>query len=79
MTDSFRPTQGAYDPIPWEDTDIRRRKLFEQYDQSFMGKFERLEPGRETLWNRDTSSIQAYERSIQPTRRRRINFLMKWV
>jgi len=74
----FRPVRGSYKPIDWPDIDRRREKLYRQFDRWFMSRFEALETDREKLWHRDTSSIEAYERSIRPNRERWLKFLTSW-
>ena len=79
MDDAFRPTQGTYDD---DDAaagiDERRRRLFEQIDQRLMAVFGRLETERDKRWERDLSSLEAYERSIEPNRQRWLQFLTTW-
>ena len=78
MDDAFRPTKGTYEPISWEDTDARREALFQQTNRRFMDTFERLEVEREEKWERDTSSLEAYEKSVEPNRQRWVEFLTTW-
>lgn len=76
--DPFPPPQGEYDVIPWEDIDGRRQALFEQYEQWFRRHLQELEDTRERRWQRDYSSLEAYERSVTPNRERWLDFLTTW-
>ena len=78
MDNPFRPTRGAYQPIPWQDIDTRRQRLFEHVDRRFMDRFDRLEADRGRRWHRDVSSVQAYEASIESNRRHWLDFLTTW-
>jgi dienelactone hydrolase len=74
----FPPPQGDYDVIPWTDIDERRRALFEQYEGWLRRNLADLETTREDRWDRDFSSVEAYERSVEPNRRRWLEFLTTW-
>ena len=76
--DPFRPVEGEYDVISWEDIDRRREKLFREFEAHFRQRLEDLETRREKRWQRDYSSLEAYERSIEPNRRRWLSFLTTW-
>ena len=78
MDNPFRPTEGQYEPLSWEDIDRRRQWLFEHFDRRFMDTFNRLEQGRDARWRRDTSSIEAYERSVEANRDAWLRFLTTW-
>ena len=78
MDNPFRPTDGRYDPLSWEDIDSRRERLFAHFDRRFMAAFDRLEQEREKRWHRDTSSVEAYERSVQANRDAWLRFLTTW-
>lgn len=76
--DPFRPVQGEYERIPWRDTDVRRERLFRQFQALLRSRLEALETSREQRWQRDYSSPEAYERSIAPHRQRFLRFLTSW-
>jgi dienelactone hydrolase len=74
----FPPPQGRYEVIPWDNIDERRKALFEQYEGWLRRRLEDLEEGREARWQRDYSSLAAYERSVAPNRERWRQFLTTW-
>lgn len=77
--DVFRPPQGQYDSLSFEDIDTRREALFGQYDGWLRRRlWEGENGGREQRWHRDYSSLEAYERSVEPNRERWLQFLTTW-
>ena len=64
--------------IPDSDIRPRRQKLYEAFDAYYSGLCEETERTREGRWSRDFSSIEAYERSIEPNRQRFLQMLGGW-
>ncbi len=74
----FRPPEGEYGTIAWDDIDERRRALFGQYLGWLRRRLIDLETGRADRWRRDYSSLAAYEQSVAPNRERWRQFLTTW-
>jgi len=73
MSDAdFRGSFGADDIYP------RQRALFDQVQDYLMKRLRSLHDSRGRFWNRDYSSLDAYERSVEPNRQHFLSILGGW-
>jgi dienelactone hydrolase len=59
--------------------DAYRKRVYESYEQFFRQRLAELDRDREKLWRRDYSSVEAYERSVEPMRQRLAAMLGWWI
>ncbi|MCD6360060.1 MAG: acetylxylan esterase [Armatimonadetes bacterium] len=64
--------------IPAEDIQRLRRRLYEQFDAYYSRLCEETERTRQHRWQRDFSSLEAYELSVEPNRRRFLQMMGGW-
>lgn len=67
------------EPVDPEAVDARRREVYLSYEAFLRGVLEDLDRRRPEEWQRDYSSIEAYERSVRPMRDRLKRMLGFWV
>lgn len=67
-----------YKTIPYSDIDVRRKKVYKSYENYLMAQCRKAYVERENKWNRDYSSIEAYERSIEKNRQHLKEMLGFW-
>ena len=66
-------------PVDPEAVDARRRETYLSYEGFLRGLLEELDRRRPEEWQRDYSSLEAYERSVRPMRDRLKRMLGFWV
>lgn len=64
--------------IPEEDIQKLRVRLYEQFDAYYSRLCAETEHTRQQRWARDFSSLEAYERSVEPNRQRFLQMMGGW-
>jgi len=66
-------------PVDMTVVDGHRQRVYESYEHFLRQRLEELYRDREKLWQRDYSSVEAYQRSVEPMRRRLAAMLGWWI
>ncbi len=64
--------------IPESDIQRLRARLYHQYDEYYSRLCAATENTRQARWHRDFSSLDAYEESVEPNRRRFLEMMGGW-
>lgn len=67
------------EPVPLEQIAARREATYRSYEQYLRRKLDELDAQRSRQWQRDYTSRQAYQASVEPMRRRLEAMLGFWV
>lgn len=66
-------------PVDRAGVEAHRRETYISYETFLRKKLEKLDRDRPEQWHRDYSSVEAYERSVEPMRRRLHQMLGFWI
>ena len=64
------PGPPQVEPVDAQEVDDCRRAAYESYEAYLRSWLQDLDAARTRLWQRDYSDVAAYERSVEPMRRR---------